>query len=165
MSKFDEFCAAVEIGRARFEQYKNDSFSFAELLFQNIQSYFEIPLDHISYYSLNYPDGFERATNNIESAIDFDVNNGNWNLGLRLNLSMGKPLIIIVRILFKKEKDNFIVKLGKDLKETQFRIMETDQKSFIPFLDHFAHLIINEFTTIPERYINLSNGLAQIGFS
>ena len=149
MSKFSELCDAAVASHDRFEQYKNECFQFGKLLTEKMKTYFEIPADKFSYHNIDekLKDYEYSPTQYFEYAIHLDLDTGFWNLGVRFilnNVAKVEKPAILVRLIFKKVDNTFILKLGNATKEREFRYTEINEQSFISFSQHEINFCFRE---------------------
>ena len=164
MTKFDELCKAFARARKDYHEYENSSRKFAGKLVKKLIDHMGIPKDQFKYVPLE-GERDKNATYSIAGAMHLD-HDAYWNLGICItiyeqpNSYPHQPLLI--RLLFKKKDDSYIVKIGPNGDVNNVRLdVEEDYAVFAEFLFNYLK---NIYEGRLEKFLEKDIVEKKIGF-
>ena len=117
MSKFEEMCAALVIGRKNWSDYQNRCLARYSKLVEGFIAYCQIPTSQITLMPVE-KDGRPREESkttiySLPGAVKWDSDNRRWSLGVRLKLyespnSFPQQPVLLVWYLWEKGGKTFL---------------------------------------------------------
>jgi hypothetical protein len=151
MTKYDEMCEAASTAASRWLQYRDRCWSHMALLVNGLMAYCGIPKDpeHVTFLKWNEATGEDRAY--LEpgegkmyaplGAIEFDIEDSYWHLGVSITLT--RPDLSPQRVFFPlcvtEREGKLMVKLGANGKERQ--IDQNDPAQLDAFYEHIVEIV------------------------
>lgn len=140
MSKYDDLCAEYQQASARFNQYADYCYTFADEFFTGLKEYLDCPDDTIKFYApqdmLDIKQGCDLKKALLHSP------DGYYSLCFSLTLkNSGEQDVVLAALRIKKASDYFLVKVGLSRKEFEISAKE----DFIPAFDYIYDSIKNYY--------------------
>lgn len=156
MSKYDDLCTEYQLASARFDQYADNCYTFADDFFSGLKEYFDCPDDAITFYApkdmLDINQGCD-----LKAALLHNPD-GYYALYFSVTLKTSATQDIVLAALRIKQAANcFLVKVGLSRKEFEIKTKE----DLIPAFDY----IFDSIKSYYQKDGFIKSTAAPIGFA
>jgi hypothetical protein len=165
MTKFEELCQVFTHAKDDFEKYKSDCAIFAENIWNNLISYYQIPHDNISLYRLNEEGKFELIIPSMFKALVL-MQDARWSfaVGVTLQHNIAKEMedVILISFFIRKDaKQNYYISSNFIQQESLIKL--ENNQDYYNYFDKIFTIVVDNYTNEFNEFTQQKN-IRQIGF-